>query len=168
MELQALREVGHRGQRSAARRRRVRRRPVRDPRHEERSRGPLRGHARHSHRLGHVYKAEHRGLGKLWPRNVQPESAFVHRHRPADALRGQSGVGIGLPSRHPPGDAYRARPGPYSQPQAASRFPRDPGDGARASRFLQSPALERARIGRRSGRAHQVLRDRVQHAEGGA
>ena len=148
-DVQARRQVRHRGQRPVPARRAVRGRHLRDPLDGVGPYEPLRGHARHAHRVVHVRPAEHRRLGELRPGHGEPQSAVVHGHGAGRALRRHADLGVRLPARLPPGHARHARPHAHRQRRPPRRLRRLQQLELRPACTSATPSTSNAASGRR-------------------
>ena len=142
-------------------------RPLRDPVDVVGPHQPLRGDARHAHRVVHLRPAEHRRLGQLRPGHGESEPALVRGGGPSAPLCGHPDLGVGLPARLPPGHPHRARPDADRQRETPGQVGRAPAARARDGRRRQSPG-PRASRGRCGGRGPDpVVRNRIRDAARG-
>src|SRR5437867_4701953 len=129
MGFQTARPVRYGSERIVPADRRMRRRALRGPFHENRSWGSLRSHTWDSHWLGHIHATEHWFMGKLWSRNDESKPPFLCRSGSGTTLRGRSSVGLGFSTCLPPRDPDCSRARAHSQHDPAFGFPRDPRNG---------------------------------------
>ncbi len=146
----------------------VRRRPLRDPLDVVGPHQPLRGDARHAHRVVHLRPAEPRRVGQLRPGDREPRLPLVRGGRAPCAVRRHADLGLRLPARLPPGDAHRARPVADRQRRPARRLRRAPAARAGGDRRGRPPAPRRPTRRRRARGPHPLVRDRLRHAARGA
>src|SRR5881628_3807716 len=129
-----------------------------------RSRKSFRSDVGNSHRLGDRSAAEPWLVGQLWAGDDEPKPPGVCRAGAVSAVRGRTGLVVGLPARLSPGHAGDARRGPDPECEAATWHGRIAGAGAGldAVHEPEAPAIARGRPAARG--ADQVVRDGFRHA----